>query len=77
VLLFDEPTLGLDPVGARELRRFLREEVLRAEQRTAIVGSNDPSEVRALGDRVLFLHAGRVRGEAPPAELERYLELPP
>jgi ABC-2 type transport system ATP-binding protein len=77
VLLFDEPTLGLDPVGARELRRFLREEVLRAEQRTAIVGSNDPSEVRALGDRVLFLHAGHVRGEAPPAELERYLELPP
>jgi ABC-2 type transport system ATP-binding protein len=77
VLLLDEPTLGLDPLGARELRRFLRDEVLRGGQRTAVVGSNEPSEVKALGDRVLYLRAGRVRGESPPADLERHLELGP
>ena len=71
VMLLDEPTLGLDPAGALELRRFLREDVIKADGRTAVVGSNDPAEVRALADRVIFLRQGRVRGEAPPAELDR------
>jgi ABC-2 type transport system ATP-binding protein len=77
VMLLDEPTLGLDPAGALDLRRFLREEVLRAAGRTAIVGSNDPAEVRLLADRVLFLREGRLQGQAPPADLERHLGLAP
>src|SRR5262249_61541937 len=55
VLLLDEPTLGLDPRGARDLRTFLRDDVIRGAGRTAIVCSNDPTEARALGDRVLCL----------------------
>ena len=75
VLLLDEPTLGLDPRGARDLRVFLRDEVVRGSGRTAIVCSNDPAEVRALGDRVLFLEAGRLRGEAGPDRIEAELGL--
>lgn len=75
VLLFDEPTLGLDPVAARELRAFLRDEVIRAEGRTALVGSNDPGEVRALGDRVLHLDRGALRGTCAPREVEAFLGL--
>lgn len=75
VLLLDEPTLGLDPRGARDLRGFLRDEVIKGEGRTALVGSNDPAEVRALGDRVLFLDRGRLTGETVPHEVERFLGL--
>jgi ABC-2 type transport system ATP-binding protein len=75
VLLLDEPTLGLDPRGARDLRLFLRDEVIRRAARTAIVCSNDPTEARALADRVLFLEAGRLRGEAPPSRIEQELGL--
>ncbi|HEY0711117.1 MAG TPA: ABC transporter ATP-binding protein [Polyangia bacterium] len=75
LLLLDEPTLGLDPVGARELRAFLRDEVIGARGRTAIVGSNDPNEVKVLADRVLYLHAGRLTGEGAPADVERTLGL--
>ena len=75
VLLLDEPTLGLDPRGARDMRIFLRDEVIRGAGRTAVVCSNDPNEVRALGDRVLFLERGRLRSQAPPERIEAELGL--
>jgi len=75
VLLLDEPTLGLDPLGARELRLFLRNDVIRAGGRTAVVGTNDPLEARALGDRVLFLSEGHNRGETSPDRIEAELGL--
>ena len=75
VLLLDEPTLGLDPRGARDLRAFLRDETVRAAGRTAVLCTNDPAEARAMADRVLFLEAGRLRGESTPAAIERELGL--
>jgi ABC-2 type transport system ATP-binding protein len=75
VLLLDEPTLGLDPRGARDLRVFLREQVVRSPGRTAIVCSNDPTEARALADRVLFLEGGRLHADAPPERIEAELGL--
>ena len=75
VLLLDEPTLGLDPVGARDLRRFLRDDVIAAAGRTAIVGTNELAEARALGDRVLLLDRGRLLRETSPDAVEAELGL--
>jgi ABC-2 type transport system ATP-binding protein len=75
VILLDEPTLGLDPMGARDLRRFLRDEAIRGAGRSAVIGTNDPAEARALGDRVLFLDRGRVTGESAPDRIEAELGL--
>ena len=75
LVLLDEPTLGLDPQGARDLRRFLRDDVIRRAGRAAVIGTNDPAEARALGDRVVFLDRGHVRGEAPPERIEQELGL--
>jgi ABC-2 type transport system ATP-binding protein len=75
VLLLDEPSLGLDPIGARDMRRFLRDETIRAAGRSALICSNDPAEVRAMADRVLFLEGGRLRGESTPDRIEVELGL--
>ena len=75
LVLLDEPTLGLDPQGARDLRRFLRDDVIKGAGRAAVIGTNDPAEARALGDQVLFLDHGHVRGEAPPERIEQELGL--
>ncbi len=76
VLLLDEPTLGLDPEGAHDLRTFLRDEVIRGHGRTALIGSNDPTEVRVLGQRVLHLQRGKLRGESAPDKVEEFLGVP-
>jgi phospholipid/cholesterol/gamma-HCH transport system ATP-binding protein len=68
VVLFDEPTTGLDPVNARRIDRLIRElaETLGV---TAIVVSHDPPSIFSTADRVAFLYQGVVHIVATPAEL--------
>lgn len=75
VILLDEPTLGLDPLGARDLRNFLRDEVIRGAGRTALVGTNDPGEAKSLSDRILLLDHGRLVCETVPGRLDAELGL--
>lgn len=61
VLLFDEPTRGID-VGARyEIYVLIRE--LAAQGKALLVISSDLPEVLGVCDRVIVLHEGRVTGE--------------
>jgi len=59
VVLFDEPTTGLDPVNARRIDRLIRELADRLGV-TAIVVSHDLSSIFSISDRIAFLYQGRV-----------------
>jgi ABC-2 type transport system ATP-binding protein len=69
VLLLDEPTRSLDPVGARRFRRFLKERVLGAARCTALIATHTPEEVREICGRVAVLHRGRLVAQGTVAEL--------
>ena len=66
VVLFDEPTTGLDPVSARRIDRLIRE----LTGRTRIVVSHDPPSIFGIADRVAFMYQGKIRALATPAELQ-------
>ncbi len=66
VVLFDEPTTGLDPVSARRIDRLIRE---LAGTVTAVVVSHDLTSTTSIADRVAFLYRGVVHAVATPAEL--------
>ena len=69
VLLLDEPTDGVDPVGRREIRDLLREEAARG---TAILlNSHLLSEIELTCDRVAVLRKGSVAAEGRIADLTR------
>ena len=68
VVLFDEPTTGLDPVSARRIDRLIRELATKLGV-TAIVVSHDPPSIFGIADRVAFLYQGIVHVVATPAEL--------
>ncbi len=60
VLLLDEPTRSLDPMAARDLRRFIRETLCRERGLTVLLATHDPEEALRVCDRVGILHEGRL-----------------
>ncbi|WP_297988560.1 ABC transporter ATP-binding protein [Anoxybacillus sp.] len=59
VLILDEPTNGLDPVGIREMRQFIRT-LAEQEQLTVLVSSHLLSEIQLMCDRVAIMSKGEV-----------------
>jgi ABC-2 type transport system ATP-binding protein len=69
VLLLDEPTDGVDPVGRREIRDILRAE---ADRGTAVLlNSHLLSEIERTCDRVAVLRDGKVAAFGSVDELTR------
>lgn len=58
VLIFDEPTVGLDVMNSLEMVRVIRE--LRGEGKTILFSSHIMSEVEKLCDRIGIIHRGRL-----------------
>jgi ABC-2 type transport system ATP-binding protein len=58
ILILDEPSTGLDPNGAREMREIIREESQRGA--TVFFSSHILEQVEAICDRVAILNKGRV-----------------
>jgi ABC-2 type transport system ATP-binding protein len=60
LVVLDEPMLGLDPVGRREVRDIILE--LRSQGKTICFSTHILSDVEALCDRVAILNCGRLHG---------------
>lgn len=70
VMLFDEPTAGLDPITAHGIDTLIRR--LGQERNIAsIVVTHDLRSAGLISDRVMLLNEGRVSFEGPFEELER------
>ena len=74
ILLLDEPTRSLDPVSARDFRRFLREEIGGRQGCTVLLATHDHEEVRDLCDRIGVLHQGRMLAVGSTEEVLQTLE---
>ena len=70
VLLLDEPTDGVDPVGRREIRDLLREEASQ-NGTTILLNSHLLSEIELTCDRVAVLRNGKVAAFGTVEELTR------
>ncbi len=69
LVLLDEPTAGLDPLGRRDVREVLIQ--LRSQGRTVFLNSHLLSEVEMICDRVAILNAGEVVRQGSLEELTR------
>ena len=70
VLIFDEPTVGLDPKQIIEVRNLLR---TLGKKHTVILSTHILPEVQAICDRLLIISEGRIVADRPTEELTRVI----
>lgn len=68
VVFLDEPTIGVDPVGARELRATMA--ALVAAGKTVLLTTHYMFEADALCDRIAVIAKGQIVAEGTPAALK-------
>jgi sodium transport system ATP-binding protein len=69
VMIFDEPTLGLDVLTARTVLGFIRDCGQRGK--TVIFSTHVMSEVEKLCDSIAIIHGGRILAEGTLAQLRQ------
>lgn len=74
LVLLDEPTNGLDPMGIYEIREFLLE-MCHEKGMSLLVSSHILGEMEKLCDRVLLLQDGEIKKELTKVELNCTQEL--
>ena len=69
IVFLDEPTTGVDTIGARVVRNLLKK-LSSEENRTIILTTHDLNEVQQLCDRVGILNEGDLVAVGKPGEIE-------
>jgi phospholipid/cholesterol/gamma-HCH transport system ATP-binding protein len=68
IVLYDEPTTGLDPIASDSIDKL----ILRVRDRlnvTSVVVTHDMRSARRLGQRILMLHESRIYATGKPEEI--------
>ena len=73
VLILDEPTAGLDPVGRSEILGNIQS-YRKAKNATIMMVSHSMEDVARLTDRLLVLNGSKLAMDAPPAQVFTHAE---
>ncbi len=71
ILFLDEPTIGLDPVGARDFRNVILN--LQSEKKTILLTTHYMFEADALCDRIGVINHGRIIALDTPSGLKQHV----
>jgi len=71
VLFLDEPTLGLDVNIAKDLRRFIRDRVVKQQGKSVLLTTHYMFEAEEMCDRIGFLNKGRLVAVGTTEELKK------
>ena len=73
ILILDEPTNGLDPLGVIEVRELLKE-LTNDLGITILISSHKLEEISKIATRIVIIHEGKLIKEVESKELDKYLE---
>ena len=69
VILYDEPTTGLDPVRADVINQLITK-LQRELKVTSLTVTHDMQSAFKIGNRIVMLHEGKVIIDGPPKEIQ-------
>jgi ABC-2 type transport system ATP-binding protein len=70
VLFMDEPTKSLDPGTAQKLLEFVKEKLVRQENKTIFFASHNLAEAEYFADRLAIMEKGKIASCGTPEELK-------
>ena len=73
VLFLDEPTIGLDVDIAKELRAFIRKQLVEEQGKTVLLTTHYLAEAEELCDRAAFIFKGKIAAQGSPSELSKLI----
>lgn len=76
VVFMDEPTKGLDPGAAQNLRGFIKERIVKEQGKTVFLSTHHLGEAEQLCDRIAIIDEGEIRVIGSPEELKSELTKP-
>ncbi|MEP6662412.1 MAG: ATP-binding cassette domain-containing protein [Verrucomicrobiota bacterium] len=68
IVLYDEPTTGLDPIVADSIDRLMLK-VVEHLKVTSVIVTHDMRSARMVGKRILMLHEGKIYASGTPEEI--------
>jgi len=72
VILYDEPTAGLDPIASTVIEDLVRDLRQKNEAcKTYVMVSHQDSTIRRTGDRIIFLYNGKVQWQGMVEEIDK------
>jgi phospholipid/cholesterol/gamma-HCH transport system ATP-binding protein len=70
IVLYDEPTTGLDPITAESVNAMVQEAAVKLRV-TSLVISHDVASAFRIADRIAVLHEGEIVAQGTPKEVKR------
>jgi phospholipid/cholesterol/gamma-HCH transport system ATP-binding protein len=70
IVLFDEPTAGLDPITAAEIGKLILE-LKKKRKMTTVVVTHDIHNAKVFSDRLVLVHEGNILAEGTFADLKK------
>lgn len=70
IIIYDEPTTGLDPVLTKSVDDMILE-VAQREKATSLIISHDMASTFRIGDHVAMLYGGKIVAAGPPSEIKK------
>jgi ABC-2 type transport system ATP-binding protein len=71
VIVFDEPTSGMDPTSADSFRRLILDDLVKREKKTILMATHNLVEATSMCTRIALLSKGRLLAEGTPEEIRR------
>lgn len=70
LLLYDEPTAGLDPIASTVIEDLIRELHVEKTCQSYLIVTHQESTIRRTADRLIFLHGGQVQWSGSVKEID-------
>jgi ABC-2 type transport system ATP-binding protein len=74
VVVFDEPTAGLDPIAADDFRRLIVQDLVKRSGKTIIMATHNLAEAKSMCNRIALLSRGKLLAIGSPAEVTKKVE---